>query len=165
MPDELLSSWLVRLARRSGLKLQTFCRMNFGDRSIWNRDIDKLADESLLKILVVGTGTPPEQVFNTTLAAYRDWLYLQHNPYGNTQWVLPLGVYHRLRRGYDRLNPNTGSFSLGAGSMGEAPLLAVPLWSPMMHLSFATLRTRNSDPTSACHPHLYMLQSTESVLG
>jgi hypothetical protein len=90
--------------------------MNFGDRSIWNRDIDKLADESLLKILVVGTGTPPEQVFNTTLAAYRDWLYLQHNPYGNTQWVLPLGVYHRLRRGYDRLNPNTGSFSLGAGS-------------------------------------------------
>lgn len=69
------------------------------DRAIWNRDIDKLADPELLTILSKGTGTNPERAFETTLAAYQNTLYLDHNPYGNTQWIMPLGVYHRLRRG------------------------------------------------------------------
>lgn len=100
-PDELLSSWLVRLADCNGLKLQTFCNMMCGrDRAIWNRDIDKLADPGLLAILAKGSGAGPERSFQTTLPAYKNTLYSDHNAYGNTQWIHPLGVYHRLRRGY-----------------------------------------------------------------
>ncbi len=49
LPDELLSSWLVRIAHGHGMKLQTFCAVIFGrEKSIWNRDIDKLAPEWLV---------------------------------------------------------------------------------------------------------------------
>ena len=69
------------------------------DQPVWNRDVDKLADPELLKILSRGSGAPPPVTFNTTLAAYKGWIVDQVNPYGNSKWVLPLGVYHRIRRG------------------------------------------------------------------
>lgn len=88
-PDEILSSWLVRLAARNSLKLHTFCRIMFSrDRHIWNRDIDKLADPEILKILARGTGATEEQTRQTTLRAYEGWIYSAHNPYGNTKWIL-----------------------------------------------------------------------------
>lgn len=97
--DELLSSWLVRLAAAHSLKLHTFCTLAWSrDKQIWNRDIDKCADESMLDLLVEKTGTPRDVVIHTTLAAYQGWLYERHNPYGNTQWIMPVGVYHRTRK-------------------------------------------------------------------
>lgn len=97
--DELLSSWLMRLAAAHALKLHTFCALTWTRRKqIWNRDIDKCADESILNLLVEKTGTRPEVVARTTLAAYEGYLYERHNPYGNTRWIMPVGVYHRTRR-------------------------------------------------------------------
>lgn len=97
--DELLSSWLMRLAAAHALKLHTFCALAWTRRKqIWNRDIDKCADESILNMLVERTGTRPEVVARTTLAAYEGYLYERHNPFGNTRWIMPVGVYHRTRR-------------------------------------------------------------------
>jgi hypothetical protein len=96
--DELLSSWLVRLAMSHGLKLHTFCSIVWPGKAIWNRDIDKLADKELLDVLLEKTGVLPDRVRATTLAAYEGWLYEKHNPYGNTLWVMPVGVYHRTRK-------------------------------------------------------------------
>ena len=81
-----------------GLKLHTFCSIVFNKRSIWNRDIDKSADDQVLAVLAERTGTPLERVRETTLAAYEGVLYERHNARGNTCWVMPLGVYHRIRR-------------------------------------------------------------------
>lgn len=97
--DELLSSWIIRLAHAHGLKLQTFCALIFGrDRSIWNRDIDKQAPDWLLTRLSEVTSTPFEIVLKTTLRSYEGHLYEHHQPNGNTRWILPLGVYHRIHR-------------------------------------------------------------------
>jgi hypothetical protein len=99
LPDELLSSWLIRLAHGHGLKLQTFSAMVFGrDKSIWNRDIDKQAPDWLITKLAELTGATAQTVLNTTLKSYEGVLYEHHQPNGNTKWVLPLGVYHRKRR-------------------------------------------------------------------
>jgi hypothetical protein len=98
--DELLSSWLVRLAMAHGLKLHTFCSLAWPRRAIWNRDIDKSADEEILGVLSEKTGTPSELVRSTALSAYEGILYEKHNPFGNTLWIMPVGVYHRLRRHY-----------------------------------------------------------------
>jgi len=98
LEDELLSSWLVRMARAHGLRLHTFCDLAWRHKAIWNRDIDKSADEEILRVLSEKTATPIERVRQTTLAAYEGWLYEKHNPYGNTKWILPVGVYHRMRR-------------------------------------------------------------------
>lgn len=95
--DELLSSWLVRLAMSHGLKLHTFCSLTWPGMSIWNRDVDKVAYKDVISMLSQKTGIPVERVKDTTLAAYEGKLYEKHNPFGNTLWIMPVGVYHRTR--------------------------------------------------------------------
>lgn len=46
--DELLSSWLVRLAMSHGLKLHTFCSIALPLKQIWTRDIDKAPNTGLI---------------------------------------------------------------------------------------------------------------------
>jgi len=98
--DELLSSWLVRLAMAHGLKLHTFCSTVWPGKQIWNRDIDKCADEALLDVLSRKTAVSRSDVSRTTLAAYEGYVYERHNANGNTLWIMPLGVYHRTRTGF-----------------------------------------------------------------
>ena len=98
-PNELLSSWLVRLAHGHGLKLQTFCAIVFGrDKNIWNRDIDKFAPDWLIEYIATATGTSIQNVINTTLKSYEGILYETHQPNGNTKWINPLGIYHRTHK-------------------------------------------------------------------
>ena len=101
LPDELLSCWLVRLAHGHGLKVQTFCNLIFGNRhQIWNRDMDRLAPDWLIDELSERTGTPREQVWNTTLRSYEGLLYSKFRASGNLQWILGLKLYHRKRQGH-----------------------------------------------------------------
>lgn len=99
LPDELLSSWIVRIAHANGIKLQTFCDQVFGkERQLWNRDIDRLAPPWLLAALARHTGTPISSVRRTTLDIYRDRLYRHRHSAGQLRWILPAGIYHRTRR-------------------------------------------------------------------
>jgi hypothetical protein len=100
LPDELLSSWLMRLAMAHGLKLHTFCAMTWPHKSIWDRDIDKSADQALVLSLADKTNLPIKNVKATTLSAYEGLLYEHHNPFGNTPWIMPIGIYHRTRRNF-----------------------------------------------------------------
>lgn len=98
LPEELLSSWLARLSRAHGLLLHTFCDIAWPRKAIWNRDVDKLADTEVVRVLAYKTGTIYERAFETTLAAFEGYLYEKHNPYGSTPWLMPLGIYHRLHK-------------------------------------------------------------------
>lgn len=96
-PDELLSSWLVRLSMAHGQKLHTFCSIAWPGKPIWNRDIDKSADAEITNTLSYKTATPIKKVGATTLAAYQGVLYEKHNHFGPTAWIMPVGIYHRTR--------------------------------------------------------------------
>lgn len=97
--DELLSSWMVRLAHANGCKVHTFYSMEFGrDRQIWNRDIDRLAPDWLVEGLAIRTKISKDRVINISLRSYDGVVYEKHNAQGNTKWILPLGIYHRTRR-------------------------------------------------------------------
>lgn len=99
--DELLSSWLTRLAHGIGLKVQTLCNLEFGNRrQVWNRDIDRLAPPWLLERLCRRTGVSPEAVAATTLRAYEGTLYKRYRASGTLPWVLGLQMYHRRSTGY-----------------------------------------------------------------
>lgn len=101
LPDELLSSWLVRLAHSHGLKVQTFCNLLFGNtHQLWNRDIDRLAPDWLLQALSDRTGTPLEQVFQSTLRSYEGWLYPKMRTSSTLQWITVLKLNHRRFDGY-----------------------------------------------------------------
>lgn len=100
-PDELLSSWLVRVAHANGLKVQTFCHREFGpNHQVWNRDIDRLAPDWILERMRQATGLPLNSIHATTLLPYRGCLYRQQPSSGQLRWVLPLQIYHRTRQGF-----------------------------------------------------------------
>ena len=96
--DELLSSWIVRLAMSHGQKLHTFCSLTWPGKAIWNRDIDRCAGKELLQVLETKTGTSIKRVWATTLGAYEGRLYEKHTVLGPNPWILSTGVYHRTRK-------------------------------------------------------------------
>ena len=101
LPDELLSSWMIRLARGNGFKVHNFYAEFFGrERQIWNRDIDHYAPAWLTESLAARTGTTLERVRLTTLRAFESFAFERFNEVGVTRWVLPLGVFHRTRRAH-----------------------------------------------------------------
>ena len=100
-PDELLSSWLMRIAHGHGLKVQTFCNLIFGNRyQVWNRDVDRLGPPWLMDALVQCTGVAPDIAYGTTLRAYEGQLYRRFRTSGALQWIQTLQMYHRKRKGY-----------------------------------------------------------------
>jgi len=101
LPDELLSSWLVRLAHGHGLKVQTFCNLIFGNRrQVWNRDVDRLAPSWLVETLAERTGTPLEVAQRTTLRVFEGTLFKQFHSSGTLTWVQTMRMYHRKRQGF-----------------------------------------------------------------
>lgn len=101
LPDELLSSWLVRLARGHGLRVQTFCNLIFGNQlQVWNRDIDRLGPDWLVDVLSERTGTPIEIARGTTLRSYEGRLYPVFRTSGALQWITTLQMFHRTRQGF-----------------------------------------------------------------
>lgn len=101
LPDELLSSWLVRLAHSHGLKVQTFCNLIFGNRlQVWSRDIDRLAPEWLITELADRTETPIKQVMSTTLQSYKGIIYHRHRASGTLSWIQSLKLNHRKFEGF-----------------------------------------------------------------
>lgn len=99
--DELLSSWLVRLAHSNGCKVQTFCHLIFNDnQEVWNRDIDRLAPAWLLNTLSRQTCVPPRMIQKTTLRKFDGVLYPYYRSSGHLNWVIPLQMHHRKRKGH-----------------------------------------------------------------
>jgi hypothetical protein len=98
--DELFSCWLIRLSNAHFYKCHSFYSLLFPKHSIWNRDIDKSVKKEFLEELSVKTLSTYEELYSTTLKSYEGNLYLNHNPNGNSKWILPLGIEHRKRYKY-----------------------------------------------------------------
>ncbi len=97
-PDELLSSWLLRLTRAYATLPHTFCKRLWPALSIWNRDIDRLAPPQLIHDLAQHTGVSIQRAWGTTLRAYEGVVFESLVTSGVTQWILPLQIWHRVRR-------------------------------------------------------------------
>lgn len=94
LPDELLSSWIVRVAEANAIKLQTLSWMLFGNGlSPWNRDIDRSAPRWLIEALSQHTGNSYRDVFHTALVTYKGRLYPHRQAVGQLRWILPIRSY------------------------------------------------------------------------
>lgn len=96
--DELLSSWLMRLCQAYAVKPHVFYQHIWPHKQIFNRDIDRSFDQPMLDALAVHTATPQPRVFDTTLEAFYGRVFSNWNVNGNTWWIMPLGIYHRLHK-------------------------------------------------------------------
>ncbi|TJZ77527.1 TniQ family protein [Chitiniphilus eburneus] len=99
LPDEILSSWMVRLAFENGYSIHTFyanllrCKL-----PIWTRDIDRHPHPAILALLERQTGQSVEALRLRTLQCYEGLIYDVLPQFGNAAWVRPAGVFHRDRR-------------------------------------------------------------------
>lgn len=96
--DEILSSWLVRLAFANGFPLHTFYSTLLGYKApIWSRDIDRHPPRAMLKVLKKYTQTPIAALETLALSSYEGILFEQLPMTGDAPWILPAGVFHRTR--------------------------------------------------------------------
>ena len=97
--NELLSSWIIRLAHAHSLHVERFRVEIFGsDIMIWNRDIDKYAVFTVYNRLSEVTGTDYCEVIKASLSSYQGIIFENIGVNNASRWLIPLGIYHRVRR-------------------------------------------------------------------
>lgn len=97
-PDELLTSWLVRLAWANARKLHPFCRDLFGGRSHhWYRDLDVSCSAGDLGRIATATGVPPARVEEATFRTFEGVVFEQLHARGPTPWVMRMRHVGRAR--------------------------------------------------------------------
>jgi len=91
LPDELLSSWLSRLARANALKLQELLTMvTRTRRSYMGRDLDGLIDPEFATSLAALSGIPPTKLVGWTYGANSlDLTAADQLKKGGRRWILP----------------------------------------------------------------------------
>lgn len=99
--NELLSSWLTRVARANDVATTSFTNMHFKEfqkNIIWQRDLDIWCPESLLDKLASKSHLKKEQIFNMTLRSYEG--KLRHTIHGKnrTHFIQSLGNYAHIKR-------------------------------------------------------------------
>lgn len=99
LEDELLSSWLIRLAILHRTMPMTFTNLYLPHtkNKLWSSDLDLQADGELLAGLSVkAAGIPVEQLHSMTLKSYEGYLFeLVYGKTGATQFISPLGMRGR----------------------------------------------------------------------
>lgn len=97
--DEIFSSWLCRIAHANGLKLHTLEVQLWGrKKQIWTRDIDRSIDEHTLASVASLSGTELARARETCLVSLEGKLFERLVTKTNSDWILPVGIFHRKRR-------------------------------------------------------------------
>ncbi|MEH3085441.1 MAG: TniQ family protein [Xylophilus ampelinus] len=99
-PDEILSSWMVRLAHAHGYKLEKMSLKLFGrGHGLWSSDIDRTGPDHVIQKLSEITGTPIERAQHTTIKSFAAQGQLPGEVHqgGYSPWILPLHLFHRQR--------------------------------------------------------------------
>lgn len=97
-PDETLSSLLLRLARNHGASAHEFCATVWPGMQFWTRDIDRTAPEFLLAAVARETGIEVATLLDGTLRGVVRALGFGEQVHGLQRGILPVGVFHRVRR-------------------------------------------------------------------
>lgn len=101
-PDELLSSWLVRMSEDHGLNIFEFCQLCWPKVAIFERDIDRNVKDQVIQDIAVRTNCSYEEVKSSSLRYFEHKLYDPSDKKYNsrTKWMLPIeriGFKHKRK--------------------------------------------------------------------
>lgn len=100
--DELLSSWLIRIARAHRTIPTSFTNMHFKNmyakNIIWQRDLDIWAPKQLIEEISYKSNISYETLFNCTLKSYSGVLVEKITGKTKTPFVQSLGNYCHIKR-------------------------------------------------------------------
>lgn len=98
LPDELLSSYLCRLAVGMDMKPVTFLNTVFGSaKNLLAQDLDNYAPPQIVDRIVMGTLRSKDEINACTLGAYTGTLLTVHNARGRNPWLLPTTIKNNVR--------------------------------------------------------------------
>ncbi len=98
-PDELLTSWVIRLAHAHGYRSETACALALGHgHAFWCRDSDRSAPLEKLAKLAQAGGLDVETLEGLTLRPWAGFLSESIKIDTGSPGILPAGIYHRKRR-------------------------------------------------------------------
>ena len=98
LPDELLTSWLMRTAHANGMKLQHFLDVVLGRGApTLTRDYDRSVPEQHLERFSEATGIPVVRLRECTLRKFSGTFVREINTKTVSPWILAAGVHHRKR--------------------------------------------------------------------
>lgn len=99
LPDELLTSYTVRLALGLDLKPITFLNTVWGSaRNLLAQDLDNFVPERVATRIAQGACIDVEAVGGMALSGYVGTLLATHNPRGRNPWLLPTTIDNNRRR-------------------------------------------------------------------
>ncbi len=98
--NELLSSWLIRAARRYACTPSDFTHYVWGSNPSWTRDLDRWASISAIATLNHRLRGDVREATSTSLRSFCERLGSPPPGPGITPGILAVGVYHRLRNRY-----------------------------------------------------------------
>jgi hypothetical protein len=99
LPDELLTSWLIRTAHGNGMKLQRLLDVAVGrNMPTLNRDYDRSAPYAHLEQYAELTGIGVQRLAECTLRSASGTFVDEVNIVSNSPWILVIGVHHRKRK-------------------------------------------------------------------
>ena len=102
LADELLTSFIARLADGLGMKPITFLNSIMGSRkNLLAQDLDNFAPANLIERISSGCGVEKDRLASCTLGTFQGALNHNHNKRGRNPWILPTTVDNnsRLRPG------------------------------------------------------------------
>jgi hypothetical protein len=99
LDDELLSSWLARLAHANHQSAHAFAAVTWPGRRILHQDLDRTVDPEVLELLATRARVAPERVRAATLTAYTGWLYEAYARGHKIPWILSTAPQLRKRQG------------------------------------------------------------------
>lgn len=133
LPDELLSSWLARIAYKHRDSLISFCNHEWSTNHYHYHDIDVLAPQKVLKTLSLKTAASEQQVLETCLTIWGGVLYSKAMLGGKARYIMAAGAgNHKCR---------------SAGMQWCPECLAsdpIPYWRKTWRLSFVTCCIKHS---------------------
>lgn len=98
-PDELLSSWMTRLAIENGYYSHCFFKDLIGlKEDILRRDLDRDNSYELVSKLSLATGSCIDDIVKLRLSSLQGEVFPHESLKATIRWVLPLGMYHRIKR-------------------------------------------------------------------
>ncbi|PTT68953.1 MULTISPECIES: TniQ family protein [unclassified Chryseobacterium] len=95
--DEILSSWIFRLARSHKMKPFTFAKYGLEVPDLWNRDFDKFYNQKLVDLLTTLTPLNHCKINSLHLISYQDIIFNSKINSAFTEGILNVGVEHRMR--------------------------------------------------------------------
>lgn len=90
-PDETFASWFTRVAHANGLSAAQLLPIALPGTHLFSRDLDRLADPSLIDALAQHTGLGKGQIRATTFAPYLGKLLEQDDGISKLPWIAPVG--------------------------------------------------------------------------